>query len=281
MNHYYRFCLTFLCSFLLVHSHYGQSYTFMTYNIRYDNPDDGRDNWNYRKQDMVRFIESTDPVVFGLQEGLAPQVGYLHQKLEQFDYIGVGRDDGKQKGEYCAVFYQPKQIQLLESGTFWLSESPQEISVGWDAALPRICTYGLFEDNQGKKFWVFNTHFDHKGKQARKQSASLIIDQINTINDNQYPVVLMGDFNATPTDDPIKIIAANLQNITGDSASPLSGPTGTYNGFKQIQLDRRIDFIFTQGFQVESYLHANPMRAQGQFLSDHLPVIVQAIIGQD
>jgi endonuclease/exonuclease/phosphatase family metal-dependent hydrolase len=278
MNHYYRFCLTLLGAFLLVNCHYGQSYTFMTYNIRYDNPDDGSDNWNYRKQDMVRFIESTDPLVFGIQEGLTSQVGYLHQELEEFDYIGVGRDDGQQKGEYCAVFYQPQKIRLLESGTFWLSESPNKVSVGWDAALPRICTYGLFEDSDRNKFWVFNTHFDHRGVQARKQSASLIIDQINTINDGQYPVVLMGDFNATPTDDPIKVIASNLDTITDGTESLLSGPIGTYNGFKQIQQDRRIDFIFTEGFQVESYLHANPKTIQGHFLSDHLPVIVQAII---
>ena len=150
--------------------------------------------------------------------------------------------------------------------------------MGRAAALPRICPYGLYEDDDGNKFWVFNTHFDHKGEQARKQSASLIIDQINTINDEQYPVVLMGDFNATPTDDPIKVIGNNLDTITGGTESLLSGPIGTYNGFEQIQQDRRIDFIFTRGFHVESYLHANPKSGQGQFLSDHLPVIVQAII---
>ena len=149
------FCISF------THA-WGQAYTAMTFNIRYDNPSDGADNWVHRKQDMLDFILKLKPSVFGIQEGLAHQVGYLDSGLSGYKYFGVGRDDGKEKGEYCAIFYHVDQHELIKSGTFWLSETPHQISVGWDAAMERICTYGMLEDkSNGQKFWVFNTHFDH------------------------------------------------------------------------------------------------------------------------
>ena len=252
---------------------YGQSYTVMTYNIRYDNPADSLDNWHHRKQDMVEFIESTDALIFGIQEGLESQVTYLDQELANYQYLGVGRDDGKHQGEYCAVFYQPEQVRLLTSGTFWLSESHESISVGWDAALPRICTYGLFEDENANKFWVFNTHFDHKGAVARERSATLITQQIAIINENDLPVILMGDFNATSEQAPIKVLSNYFQSSNKPAVPMAEGPTGTFNGFQQIEPDRRIDYIFSKGVDLLSYKHADPRRGQGRFLSDHLPVI--------
>ena len=255
---------------------YGQSLTLMTYNIRYDNPDDGPDNWEYRKLDMVGFITERDPVIFGIQEGMHHQVQYLHQGLADYQYFGVGRDDGKSKGEYCAVFYRPDQVKLLKSGTFWLSETPDEVSVGWDAALPRICTYGLFEDTgSGKNFWVFNTHFDHRGITARTNSASLLIDRINSINTRQLPVILMGDFNATAEDKPIQVIKSRFSYSQDISGTPLKGPAGTVNEFKMEVQNRIIDFIFCSGFKVASVEHVDARTREGRNLSDHLPVVVE------
>ena len=254
----------------------GQSFTFMTFNIRYDNPDDGPDHWKHRKEDMAGFIAEKDPVIFGIQEGLLHQVQYLDQWLSDYQYIGVGREDGMTKGEYCAIFYQTEKVRLLNSDTFWLSETPGEISVGWDAALPRICTYGLFEDvRSGKNFWVFNTHFDHRGVSARTNSASLLTDQIKSINSQQLPVILMGDFNATIEEKPIQIIKSQLKDCQDISSKPLKGPAGTVNGFTEVQ-SRIIDFIFCSGFSVYSIEHVVARTSEGRHLSDHLPVVVES-----
>ncbi|MEM8889234.1 MAG: endonuclease/exonuclease/phosphatase family protein, partial [Bacteroidota bacterium] len=142
----------------------------MTYNLRYDNPNDGENRWDLRKEflrDQLKFFE---PDVMGIQEGLKHQLDYLDGELSAYSYIGVGRDDGKEKGEYTAIFYKADKLSLIRQSTFWLSESPDEISVGWDAALERICTYALFEEKAGgAKFYVFNTHFDHRGEKARRK----------------------------------------------------------------------------------------------------------------
>jgi endonuclease/exonuclease/phosphatase family metal-dependent hydrolase len=165
----------------------------------------------------------------------------------------------------------------LESGTFWLSETPGNVFVGWDAALPRICTYGLFEDlKSAKNFWVFNIHFDHRGVSARTQSATLLIDQINAINSQQYPLILMGDFNATVEEKPIQIIKSQLLDSKDIAKVPVKGPAGTVNGFKSVE-NRIIDFIFCSGFSVLSVEHVEARTSQDRHLSDHLPVIAEII----
>lgn len=258
-----------------------QSFNFMTLNIRYDNPDDGLDNWNYRKDDMIGFISDRNPVIFGIQEGLGHQVEYLDLGLEDYSFFGVGRDDGKNQGEYCAIFYQPGKVRLLKSDTFWLSETPDDISVGWDAALPRICTYGLFQDQRSaRKFWVFNTHFDHRGVSARERSASLLVEQIKSINTQPFPVVLMGDFNATVDEKPIETIKSFLMDCLEISEQPLRGPVGTINGFKHTDNSRQIDFIFSSGFKVATIEHVDARTKEGRHLSDHLPVIVNLLLDE-
>jgi endonuclease/exonuclease/phosphatase family metal-dependent hydrolase len=261
------FCISF------THA-WGQAYTAMTFNIRYDNPSDGADNWVHRKQDMLDFILKLKPSVFGIQEGLAHQVGYLDSGLSGYKYFGVGRDDGKEKGEYCAIFYHVDQHELIKSGTFWLSETPHQISVGWDAAMERICTYGMLEDkSNGQKFWVFNTHFDHRGAIARKHSADLIVKKIREINSELLPVILMGDFNAEPEAPPIKVILDSMEDGK-QIAEAAKGSEGTFNGFKGPTESRRIDYIFTSKFAVEEYNHMDARTRKNRNLSDHLPVII-------
>ncbi len=260
--------------FILTPTVYCQSYVMMTYNIRYDNPDDGPDNWKHRKKDMVRFINRISPLVLGIQEGMGHQVAYLNEHLKDYDFIGVGRDDGKTEGEYCAIFYQSNQLKLIKSGTFWLSETPSAVSTGWDAALPRICTYGLFEEVDSKeRFWVFNTHFDHKGVLARENSAALLVNQIPSINRENLPLVLMGDFNATPLEMPITTINSVYDDCLEKTTSEPKGPTGTVNGFTKVNNSRRIDFIFCSGFSTQSLEHIEAKTSRNRHLSDHLPVV--------
>ncbi|GJM30876.1 MAG: endonuclease [Cyclobacteriaceae bacterium] len=275
-----KLVLTFALSLLLVTA-WGQSFTIMTYNIRYDNPKDGPDAWEHRKQDMVAFISSGNPMIFGIQEGLFHQVDFLDSNLELYDYTGVGRDDGEKAGEFSAIFYQPAKFELLESGTFWLSETPDQVSVGWDASMERICSFGLFrEKGTGKTLWVFNTHFDHRGPLARKNSAKLITEKISEINKDKHPLVLMGDFNATPEEDPIQILSAFLEDGLENSEQPLSGAEGTNIGFRGKQEVRRIDYIFIEDITVENYAHPEPKTRQGRNLSDHLPVTANISLGR-
>ena len=154
----------------------AQTLTTLTFNIRYDNPDDGKNSWEQRKTSVVALLEHYAPQIFGLQEGLLQQVRYLKEHLGPYNYVGVGREDGKEKGEYSPIFYDTTQYEMISNSTFWLSNTPEKVSVGWDAALERICTCALFRHQEsGKYLWVFNTHFDHMGVKARQKSAQLLL----------------------------------------------------------------------------------------------------------
>lgn len=255
----------------------AQAISVMTYNIRYANDNDKQDRWELRKEGVVNLIEHYQPQLFGVQEALYKQIQYLDKALADYDYIGVGRDDGKTKGEFSAIFYKKSEFTVLQQKTFWLSETPSEISVGWDAALERICTYALFENTNGQSFWVFNTHFDHKGKQARINASTLIIETIIEARMQQLaPVILMGDFNLIPTEQPIKHLSDFMSDTRQVSLRKAYGPIGTFNGFN---LDRvmknRIDYIFVKDFQVLTHRHIDDRLPNNRYPSDHLPVYVR------
>ena len=254
----------------------GQTFKIMSYNIKYDKVNDTVNNWNDRKSPMVALLKKHQPDFIGMQEVLFSQLAYLDESLDDHDYIGVGRDDGKEKGEFSPIFYNTKKFELLDSNTFWLSKTPDEITVGWDAALERICSYGLFQNKTSKnKIWVFNTHFDHVGTKARKNSAKLILKKINELNRENLPVVLMGDFNLMPAEKPIQLIKKKMDDGLQISKSPMEGPSGTFNGFDiEDPMKRRIDYIFTKGLNVESYNHINERLQNGKHISDHLPVLI-------
>jgi len=165
---------------------------------------------------------------------------------------------------------------LLQSDTFWLSKTPEKPSKGWDAALNRICTYGLFKsDKTGDKFWVFNTHFDHKGSVARLNSAQLILDKITALNKNKYPVILMGDFNDTPDKAPIKLLKNTLTDAKAIAKNTFKGSGGTFNGFNNLQTKTRIDYFFVKKVKVLKYTHITQMSANNKFVSDHFPIFIQ------
>lgn len=259
----------------------SQHLSVMTYNIRYDNPNDGENRWEARKDFLIAQIKFHAPDIFGIQEGLAHQVNYINKELAGYKYVGVGRDDGKKKGEFSAIFFNASKFKTIESSTFWLSDTPEKISVGWDAALERICTYALFEHLEtGQKIWVFNTHFDHIGKEARKNSVTLIYDRIGSLNKDNHPYILMGDLNLEPGTEPIQYLSQHLDDTKKVSKEVVFGPEGTFNGFQfNKPVTRRIDYIFTSksGIEVQKYAVLSDSKSL-RYASDHLPVYVELVV---
>jgi len=255
----------------------AQNYDIMTYNIRYNNTHDGENKWEKRKEYLCNQISYYHPDVFGIQEGLHSQIVYLEAAFRDYKYVGVGRDDAKTKGEYSAIFYNASLFEVVASDTFWLSKTPQEISVGWDASMERICTYALLKDKKtGAQFYVFNTHFDHIGDKARIKSAKLIAKKIETINKNKVPFFVMGDFNLLPESKPIQFLSKTFNDAKYTSIHKPFGPQGTFNGFKfEKPVTDRIDYIFTSKDNVIVHRFAVISDSKDcKYPSDHLPVMV-------
>jgi endonuclease/exonuclease/phosphatase family metal-dependent hydrolase len=223
---------------------------------------------------MIDFLSHYAPQIIATQEGLINQITFLNKNLLNYQYVGIGRDNGKTKGEFCAIFYDTTELELLNQETFWLSKTPEIVSVGWDASMERICTYAKFKHkSNNKKFWVFNTHFDHLGKRARKKSAKLILKMIAENNTENHPVVLMGDLNAYPTSKAIKIIA----DYFGDplNETQLIGDESTFNDFGRTNTSKRIDYMFFKGWKIKSYHHLSNHWNNKTFLSDHKAVFAE------
>jgi len=277
MKIFYQCIFSVIILLTITSSIYPQPHTIVSYNIRYDNNWDIENSWEIRRSNIIQMLIKYSPSILGIQEGLLTQVQYIDSSLINYDYVGVGRDDGKNKGEFCAIYFDTTRYVLLKNSTFWLSETPDTISVGWDAALERICTYGLFKDRITKKeFWVFNTHFDHMGSIAREKSSGLILKRIKKINRQSLPVILMGDFNSIPNSPPVKEIITELSDALQISKEKLHGPRGTFNGFNEdLPIEKRIDYIFTKKLKVLSYRHINDRLENNRHISDHLPVMIK------
>jgi len=248
----------------------------LTYNIKLDFPKDGENSWTNRQPLILSQLQFYEPDIFGVQEAMPNQMKDLDSLLSDYDFVGVGRDDGNDKGEYSAIFYKSNQFKIISTSTFWLSQTPEKVSMGWDAVCHRVCTYALFENRITKKqFYVFNTHFDHVGAEARKNSAVLIIQKIREINTEMEPVILMGDFNMEENHESIHYISQYLNDSKSVSSSKPFGPTGTFNGFNFNQpVTERIDFIFVSPeIQVNKYAVLSDSEAC-RYPSDHLPVLV-------
>ena len=273
----YQYILSVFILFTISSNIYSQPHSIISYNIRYDNNWDIENSWKIRRNKISQILVQYSPSIIGIQEGLLNQVQYIDSSLIDYDYVGVGRDDGKKKGEFCAIYFDTTRYVLLKNSTFWLSETPDTISVGWDAALERICTYGLFKDRITKEeLLVFNTHFDHIGVVAREKSSELILKRINKINRQTLPVILMGDFNSIPNSSPVKEIKTELSDALQISLEKLQGPRGTFNGFNEdLPIEKRIDYIFTNDLKVLSYTHINDRLNNNRHISDHLPVMIK------
>lgn len=251
----------------------------VSFNIRYDNPGDGESRWDKRKEMVFQLLDSVAPDFFGLQEALENQCKDVERGTKGYRWIGVGRDDGKTQGEFSPIFYDRKKWKIEEWNTFWLSETPEKPSVGWDAALERIVTWGKFEEkNTGKIIFVFNTHFDHRGVQARINSADLILEKIKEIAGDR-PFLLSGDFNVNPGSQAYLTITRPQPDLTVYdtrilSAEKPAGPAGTFSGFTvtdNLPMDQ-IDYIFcSKDFEVEQFkvlVHSK----EGRYASDHFAI---------
>ncbi|CAF4027880.1 unnamed protein product [Adineta steineri] len=258
----------------------------MTYNIRYDTISDGQNQWSNRKAKVFQLIKDRTPDLLGIQEALARQMTDLQTALPNYRHYGVGRDDGNTKGEYSAIFYRADRFDLLKSGTFWLSPTPTIVgSKGWDAAITRICSWIQIRDKRTQQvLYHFNTHYDHKGENARLQSSQLILNQIKTIAGTTTPVIFTGDLNATPNSDPYRTIITNtaFKDSYSISEIPHCGPNGTFSTFDvSNKMGDRIDYIFsTSHFKVLQH-GALTDSNDGFYPSDHIPVLAEVIIKTD
>lgn len=273
--------VTTLITMTVVKAQHNEKMNAMSFNIRYDNPKDGDQNWHMRKENVVCMINFYDVDIIGMQEVLVNQLEYLSDNLKQYNFVGVGREDGKEKGEFAPIFYRKERFKEIESGTFWLSETPQEISKGWDAALERIATWAIFSDkNTGKEFIFINTHFDHKGKKARIESSKLLKQKAIELA-GTMPLVLTGDFNLVPQSEGIKeLLKPDGQNTIVNSseiARHTYGPQWTACGFDNRPFEERkiIDYIFVKSIKkVNKYAVLAEMLNE-IYLSDHCPVFVE------
>jgi len=257
----------------------GQPLRVMTFNIRLDHEGDGQHNWRYRKVEASKLLKDKSIDIVGTQEVLKNQLDDLLDGASDFASVGVGRFDGKEAGEYSAILYRKDKFLVEESGNFWLSESPSNAgSKGWDAACERIVTWARFKDVEtGKQFVFLNTHFDHVGVMARKNSALLLVEKAKIIAGG-LPVIVSGDFNGEPKSEPVEIIRnSGWLFDSGTLTNSKTGPGWSFHDFGRLPENERplIDFIFISArFQVDSY--ENIFESIGDtYYSDHNPIIVQ------
>jgi endonuclease/exonuclease/phosphatase family metal-dependent hydrolase len=264
----------------------AQSVKIMSYNIRLDTEADSVNQWKNRSDKVIGLIKKYNPDLFGVQEALHNQMQDLQKGLSEYSYVGVGRDDGKEKGEYSAIFFKKEKFEVIKENTFWLSDTPEvPASKSWDAAITRIVSFALFMDKStGKEFFYANTHFDHIGQEARKNSAEMIKAWIagfmrgaafpNANETKKIPVIVSGDFNSEPTDAPY-LTLINGKSFHLYDSRPANNLTGTFCGFEVNKMEcKTIDYIF----------HSEEWKASGYqviqdndgkyYPSDHLPVFV-------
>jgi endonuclease/exonuclease/phosphatase family metal-dependent hydrolase len=254
-----------------------------TYNLRLNTPADGPDAWPRRREAVLALIRRHGFDVLGTQEGLADQIDDL-AALPEYDHVGVGRDDGRRAGEHAAIFFRRDRFDLLAHGDFWLSETPERPSKGWDArCCHRLASWAhLRERASGRSFHVFSAHFDHEGVVARRESARLLLERAHTLAAGG-PLVVVGDFNAVPGSEPIERLAARLRDARRVSTTPPSGPAGTFNGFRfDVPPEARIDHIFVgPGWRVLRHATLADTYHDGdrvRWPSDHLPVVARLVL---
>ncbi len=251
-----------------------------TYNIRLiTSADQGERAWTNRLPWVKRIIQKYDFDICGTQEGFKSQI-YDILTMGNYDYIGVGRDDGKDKGETSAILFKKEKFEVLDKGSFWLSETPDQVSKGWDANINRIVSWGKFKDIEtGKEFFFFNAHYDHQGKTAQYESSKLVLTKIEEIA-GENPVFYTGDLNVQPTSDTVKIIVDSglLWDSRHSSLEPIYGTEGTFHGYNlDGKTTNRIDYIFvSKTIKVIKYGVINDDIELNKFSSDHFPVLVNA-----
>ena len=254
----------------------------VSFNVRYNSPDDGINIWENRRDWVAGAMRFYEADLIGGQEVTYAQLVDMQDRLPAFAHVGIGREGGN-AGEFSPIFYRKDRFTLLKSDTFWLSETPGKVAVkGWDAALPRIVTWALFKDNEsGIEFYHFNTHFDHRGKEARVQSAALIVAKVKAIAAGQ-PVVLTGDFNSNPESKAYSTITTNGfdDSFTTVEATQSYGPAYTASGWDAVGRDasNRIDYVFLKNGTMPLRYHVLDGQRGNRYISDHFPVMVKVAL---
>lgn len=246
----------------------------MSYNIRLGSANDGTNSWAMRYIATGEMLEDQKPDVFGVQEALEYQVRFI-EEMCGYESVGVGRDNGKKEGEYMSIFWNKKKVSMLKWGTFWLSETPDKPSMGWDAACKRTATWALMKDKRtGKKFYFVNTHLDHKGKEAQKNGLKLIVERIAEINPDGYPMILTGDFNMEPDNSNLADLDSKMQSVR--KIAEKTDAHDTFNGWGRGK--GIIDYIYVSGFSsYPEYQTVTKRYADRKFVSDHYPVCARLI----
>lgn len=253
----------------------------MSFNVRYDNPGDSLNNWRFRKDRVANAIRFYDAEIVGTQEVLHGQLLDLQQRLPEYGVVGVGREDGKEKGEYSALWYKKDRFEVMDSGNFWLSETPEVAgSKGWDGACERIAAWARLKDKTtGKVILALNTHLDHVGEVARREGVALVLDRAEALGEGAR-IVVTGDFNAGPESEVIRQVTdtAHPQHLTdARTVSPIVyGPDWTFHDFGRWPQEKRerIDYVFLgEGWKVTRYGVLAELDNEA-YLSDHNPVLV-------
>lgn len=259
------------------------SISVMSYNIRYDTPDDGINAWPNRSDQVAEVMgEKYQADIIGVQEALKSQIDDLQERLPDYTWVGVGRDDGKEAGEFSPIFYKAERFDLIATNTFWLSESPnQPGSISWDAAITRVASWAKLKDRaSGRNFYIINTHFDHMGEVARVESAKVIGKFISGIEE-EYPVIVTGDFNVPETSEAYSVMTdlPGILDARYASETEHEGPTATFSNWEELRPEEtRIDYIFARD-NVRVLTHQIlDDRYDGRFPSDHLPILVDVLL---
>ncbi len=264
------------------------NFNIMSFNIRYDNPEDSLNNWKYRENIVAQIIKDQKIDIVGTQEVLHNQLVDLIKQLADYQSIGVGREDGIEKGEYSALFYNKNRFDEINTGYFWLSETPEVAgSLGWDGACERIATWAILKDKESKKeLFIINTHLDHVGKLARQEGVTLLIQRASELSKG-LPIIITGDFNASPQSDVIKHVLDDNNPIQMEDSRLVATTQGlntegewTFHGFGEVPIEKReyIDYIFvSEDIQVDEFTIL-PEKLNNVYLSDHRPIVAKITI---
>ncbi|MHC4218686.1 MAG: endonuclease/exonuclease/phosphatase family protein [Planctomycetota bacterium] len=246
----------------------------MSFNVRYGTAPDGENRWELRKDDVVEVIRDFDPAVVGTQEALRFQLDQVREAIPAVLEIGVGRRDGREAGEYAAILYDGRRLAVLEQGTFWFSDTPSvPNSTSWGNRIPRICTWGRFEEREnGSRFYVFNVHWDHQSQPSRERSGEFLRDRIAARAHPDDPVIVTGDFNAGESNPALGPLREGGLVDTFRVLHPDDEEVGTFNGFAGRRDGEKIDGVWVSpGWRVIDAAIDRSGRGD-RYPSDHFPV---------
>jgi len=266
-----RNSLCLILAFVLAACAKAPDLKVMSFNVRYGAADDGVNSWELRRDAAAAAINAAVPTVFGVQEALDFQLDFFEQNCPTYKCVGVGREDGEHEGEHMSVFFDTARIELLDWGTYWLSETPDTPSFGWDAACKRTATWLLLKDKAaGKEFFFVNTHLDHVGKEARRKGLALVVSSIKQMNPDGWPMILCGDFNVTPDDECLTDLRVLMEDARETAAQSDFGTT--WHDWGRLDDTPPIDYVFYKGFRACRCFS----RITGiPYVSDHYPIVAE------